>query len=54
MTDDYFEKLNYQTKETRNNCLLSKKRNMTLRQPKTDKHDCCNITATSQILIRKT
>ena len=36
--------------KTRNNCFGSKKRNSTLSQAKTNKHECRNITSTALIL----
>ena len=46
MTDDHFAKYHAQTQETRNNYFGSKKRNKTLRQAKSGKHESRNVTAT--------
>ena len=41
----HFEKKQNKMRETRNDCFGPKKRNMTLNQAKTGKHECRNITA---------
>ena len=43
--DEHFENLHHQIQVTRINCFEPKKRNRALREAKTGKHECCNITA---------
>ena len=46
MIDNHFVKQHHLMHKTRNSCLRSKKRSMTIRQANTGKHECCNVTAT--------
>ena len=53
MIEYHFEKYRHKMQENRSNCFGSKKRSSTLRQAKTDKHKCGNITETYLLLHPK-